>query len=86
MVVVSCLKRTDRKPSAYDYASHMRKCVLLLEMQANCVLDIIVTRDTGNLWIYRKEVVQVISYIGQENFLKQRITWITLFGRSGCQI
>ena len=37
-------------------------------MQVNYVQDIIYTRDTGDLGMSRKEVIQVISGIGQANY------------------
>ena len=44
---------------------------LLLEIQVNCVEDIIVTRDTENFGVLRKDVIQLISCIGQENYFFQ---------------
>ena len=52
-------------------AFSMIKQVLLSERQVNYVDDIIVTRGTDNLGMSRKEVIQVISDIGQENYYFQ---------------
>ena len=39
--------------------------MLLSEIQVNYVEDIFVTRETAKLETSRKEVIQIISYIGQ---------------------
>ena len=44
----------------------MNKRELLSEIQVNYVDDVIVKRDIENLWMSRKEVLQVISELGQE--------------------
>ena len=44
----------------------MKKRALLSENQVKYVEDIIVKRDTANLGMPRKEVIQVISELGQE--------------------
>ena len=44
-----------------------RNQALLSHRQVKYVEDIIVTRDTANLGMSRKEVIQIISDIGQEN-------------------
>ena len=43
----------------------MKECTLLLDIQVNYVYNIIVLRDMGNLSMSRKEVVKVVSEIGQ---------------------
>ena len=43
----------------------MKKRALLSENQVNYVEDIIVKRDTANLGISRKELIQVISNLVQ---------------------
>ena len=44
----------------------MKNRALLSEKRVNYVVDIIVKRDTSNLGMSRKYVMQVISEIGQE--------------------
>ena len=50
----------------------MKKRALLSENQVKYVEDIIVKRDTANLGMSRKEVIQVISELGQENIFSNR--------------
>ena len=45
----------------------MRKRTLIPQNQVKYVEDIIVTRETENLGMSRKDTIQVISDIGQEN-------------------
>ena len=49
----------------YENALPMKKRELLLENQVKYVEDSIVKRDTANLEISSKEVIQVISELGQ---------------------
>ena len=65
--MVNYYKSIGRKPIIYENAFPMRYQVLLPEMQLNCVEDIVVTRDTLDLVMSRKEVIQGLSYIGQAN-------------------
>ena len=70
----------------------MKNRALLSENQVKYVEDIIFKRDTENLGVSRKEVIQVISYIGQaksffqtENHLEYLIwaEWLTHLKRLG---
>ena len=49
----------------------MKKRAFLSEIQLNYVEDIIFKRDTENIGMSRKKVIQVISDIGQTNFFDQ---------------
>ena len=49
----------------------MKKRALLLESQVKYVEGIIFKRDTENLGMSRKEVIQVISELGQEKLFVQ---------------
>ena len=87
IILSNCLKSFGRKPITYDNASYLMNLVLILKPQVNYVQDIIVTRDTGNICMLRKEVIQVISDIGQSNyFFNKIITCITLFVKIGYQL
>ena len=55
------LKRIGSKLIAYKNSFPMIKRVLILQSQVNFVEDIIVTRDTVNIGMSKKEVIQVIS-------------------------
>ena len=63
--VANCLKSIDVKPITYENNLPLRYWALLSEIHVNNVEDIVVTRDTANLWMSRKEVIQVISELGQ---------------------
>ena len=71
MAVVFFLKIISSNPITYVNAFPMIKQVLLLEIQVHYVQDINVTRETENLWMLMKKVVQVISEIGQPNYFVQ---------------
>ena len=71
IIVVDCLRRAVRKAIKYENGLPMRKRKFLLEIQVNCVEDIIVKRDTANLGVSRKEVIQVISELGQTKAFSQ---------------
>ena len=65
--VFSVLHLIVRKPIIYDNDLCMKKRELISEMQVNYVEDIIVKRYTANLGMSRKEVIHVISDLGQSN-------------------
>ena len=69
--IFNVLQRIGRKPITYENAFPRKKRELLLENQVKYVEDSIVKRDTANLEISRKEVIQVISEIGQEKLFVQ---------------
>ena len=69
--VVNCLKTIVSKPITYENYSPLRYQTLLLESQVKYVEDIVVTRDTANLGMLRKEVIKFISDIGQANLCVQ---------------
>ena len=49
----------------------MKKRVFPSYRQVKYVGDIIIKRDTADLGLSRKEVIQVVSYIGQANSFVQ---------------
>ena len=59
------------KPITYDNAFPMIKWEFLPEDKLNFVKGTIVARDMTNLGMRRKEVIQVISDIGQDNSYHQ---------------
>ena len=59
-IVFNVLQRIDRKPITYDNALRMKKRALLPENQVKYVEDIIFIRDTANLGMSSREVIQVI--------------------------
>ena len=61
IIVVNCLQRIGRKPITYNNAFPVSKRAFLLQIKLKYVEDIIVTRDTANIGMSRKEVVQAIS-------------------------
>ena len=72
--VFNVLRKICRKPITYDNVFLDKKRALLSNSQVKYVEDIIITRDTGNLGMSRKEVIQVISELGQAKLMfKQRI-------------
>ena len=58
--IFNVLQRIGRKPIAYKNVFPMKKRSLLSENQVKYVEGIIVKRDTANLGMSRKEVIQVI--------------------------
>ena len=85
-IVFTVLQRIGRKPITYETVLPNKKRVFLPERRVKYVEDIIVKRDTSNLGISRKEVIQVISYIRQtksfvqaENHLDylMQVKWLT---------
>ena len=71
MTVVNGLKINDSKPITYENYFLLRKRLLLSQRQLKYVEDIIFTRDTENVGMTRKEVIQVISDIRKENYYVQ---------------
>ena len=69
--VLNVLQRIGRKPITYETAFPLKKRTLLSEIQIKYVEDFIIIRDTANLGISRKEVIQVISDIGKANYFFQ---------------
>ena len=65
MTVIIFLQRTDSKPITFDNASSPRKQALLSKRKVKYIEYLIVERDTVNLGISGKEVIQMISDIGQ---------------------
>ena len=63
--IINCLIRTGNKLITYENASPLENGTMLSEIQVNCAQDIIVSRETINLDISTKEMIQVISDIGQ---------------------
>ena len=69
--IFNVLQNIGSNPITYENALIIKKRALLLENQVNYVEDIIVKRDTANLGISRKEVIQVISELDQEKLIVQ---------------
>ena len=69
--VFSTFQIIGRKPITYENSFPMKKMLLLSENQVKYVEDIIVKIDTENLWISRREVIRVKSYLRQaESFVQ----------------
>ena len=78
--VFNVLRRIGRKPITYDNVFPVKNRVLLSEIQVKYVEDIIIKRDTENIGMSRKEVIQFISelvqaksFVQAENQLDYRI-------------
>ena len=69
--VANCLKRIGSKKITYENSFPLRYQALILERQVKYVEDIVIIRDTANLGMPRKEVIQVISDTGKEIFNAQ---------------
>ena len=69
--VSNVLRRTVRKPITYDNAFPTKNRALLSENQVNYVEGIIIEIHTANLGMSRKELIQVISELGQAKTLVQ---------------
>ena len=63
--ILNILQRLGRKPITYKNVFPAKNRALLSNLQVKYVEDIIIKRDTANLGMSRKEVIQVISEIGQ---------------------
>ena len=63
--VTNCLKRIASNPITYENAFPPIKWALILQRQVKYVEDIIVTRDTANLGVSSRDVIQTISDIVQ---------------------
>ena len=63
--VFTFLRRIVRKPITYENVFPEKNISLLSNLQVNYVEDIIIERDTSNLGMSRKEVIHVISELGQ---------------------
>ena len=63
-IVFNVLQRIGRKLITYENVFPDKKRALLSNLQVNYVEDIIIKRDTVNLGMSRKEVIQVISELG----------------------
>ena len=59
--IFNVLRRIGRKPITYENVFPNKKRALLSNLQVKYVEDIIIKRDTANLVMPRKEVIQVIS-------------------------
>ena len=68
---IQCLREIGRKPIIYDNVFPDKKKALLSNFQLKYLEDIIIKRDTANLGMSRKEVIQVISEIGQDKSFVQ---------------
>ena len=61
LTVTIFLQRIGSKTVTFDHSFLPRKQALLFQIQVNDVEDIIVTRNTANLGMSRKEVIHMIS-------------------------
>ena len=71
MTMEKNLKIIGSKPITYKNPFCLINWVLLSEMQVKYVEDIIVTINTGKVGVASKEVIQLISDIGQVNYYLQ---------------
>ena len=58
--VAYCFKMIGGKPITYDNAFPLSYWVFLFEIQVKYIEHIVITRNTKNLGMSRKEVIQVI--------------------------
>ena len=65
---VNCLRIIVNRPISYDNAFPLEKVDISIKIQVKYVQDIIVARDTSNLGMSGKEVIQVISDIVKTNY------------------
>ena len=63
--IFNVLRRIGRKPITYENFFPDNNRALLSNLQVKCVEDIIIKRDTAKLVMSRKELIQVISELGQ---------------------
>ena len=63
--VFNFLRRIYRKPITYENVFPMKKRSLISEIQVKYEENIIIKRDTANLGMSGKELIQVISDLGQ---------------------
>ena len=71
--IFNVLQRIGRNTITYENDFPMKKRKFLSENQVNYVEDIIVKRGTTNLGMSRKEVIQVISELGQAKLFVQAV-------------
>ena len=71
MAVANCLQSIVRKPITYKNAFPPRNQAFISRRQVKYVQYIIVTRDTSNLGMSRREVIHTISDIGQASYYVQ---------------
>ena len=69
--VYNVLRRIGRNPITYENVFPDKKRALLSNLQVKYVEDIIIKRDTVSLGMPRKEVIQVISELGQAKLFVQ---------------
>ena len=85
--VTNFLQRIGSKPITYKNFFTPGKRALLLQSQFRYVEDILVTRDTANFGMSRREVIPTISDIGQSSSYVQEENFLDcLIRESGCQI
>ena len=63
----NCLHRIGKNPIIYENYFPLREQELLSQSQLEYVEDIIVTRETVNLGVSRREAIQTLSDIGQSS-------------------
>ena len=71
MIVTIFLRSIRNRTIMYQNAFPMRRRKFLSDKQVNYVQYIIVLRDTENLGMVRKDVIKVVSYIGQPYYYHQ---------------
>ena len=69
--IFNVLHSIDRKPITYENAFPAKNRGFLSENQIKYVEDVIFKRDTANLGMSSKEVIQVISDLGQAKLFVQ---------------
>ena len=70
-MLFNVLQMIFREPITYENSFPKEKRELLSERQVKCVEDIIDKRDTANLGMSRKEVIQVVSDISKSKLFVQ---------------
>ena len=65
MTLKICLQRIGSKSIKFENASPLRKQVFISQSQVKYVEDITVTKETENIGMSSKEVIHMISEIGQ---------------------
>ena len=87
MKVTNYLQRIGSRTIKLENSSPPGKQALMFQNQLKYIEYIILTRDTANLGMSRREVIQKISEIGQASSYYQAENKLDyLIQKSGCQI
>ena len=84
--MTNCLQRIVIRSISFENAFHLGNKKLLSKHQVNYVEDIIVTRDTSNIGMSRRQVIQIILDIVQAYYYVHADNNLDyIFGKIGCQ-